>query len=557
MKRSCFLITLLALTSLASSVEAKPFGETLEVRIINVDVVVTDKAGNPIPGLTADDFEIFENGRRQPVTNFAEYREAAPLLSGDEKPEELPITVATKPPEKRRLLFFIDRLQLVETANREDFFRGLRAFVEETMREGDEAAIYFFGTSLHTLVAMTPDRSAILEAIATIESESRLRTDQEAMELAEIGARARMYASDAAAGVPGGGAMEELDRRQAAQRAYDEQRRKTLAINTVIQAAAGLEGRKVMILVTHRFSKLPGLEYDYPATEFNARKMMDAVVDNANAAGVTIYGLYPQGLLKDEVSTRSYELLMNRAETIESIATRTGGIAALGGKLSAETLVRTTQHLTNYYSLAYRAPDNRNGRERKVRVEVKREGVKVLARNAVIDKSDEEVARDRLVAATLFGESESAIRISAKQNGGRKSGLTTWTIPVEITIPIAQMTALPTEDGYEGRFRVMAAAANGEGDVSEVVEKEQVFKIPANDIEKARAGFFTYVLEIKVRDTSDRAVVAVWDEIDQESGYAEVALDLGKATSPNVAPGRQGPMGRNPRGSGRSGTWPH
>ena len=304
--------------------------------------------------------------------------------------------------------------------------------------------------------------------------------------------------------------------------------------------------------MTHRLSKLPGMEFGYPSTELNARKMMDAIVDNANAAGVTVYGFYPRGLSKDEVTVQDYEMLMNQAETIDSIATRTGGMSALGGQLSAEALDRTRQHMENYYSLAYRAPDNRDDRERKIRVEVRREDVTVLARNAIIDKSDEEVARDRVVAATLFGESESKIRIEARQKGGSKTGLTTWTIPVEIGVPIAQLTALPTSAGFEGRFRVMAAATNAEGDVSEVAEKEQTFRIPAADIEKARAGHFTYTLEVKVRDTSERLVVAVWDELDHESGYAEIALDLSQVSNVQPSTGRS-PMGRTGRGGSR---WP-
>lgn len=563
-RRPSSLVTLFLMLLLPPGLGAQqsPFGETLEVRIINVDVVVTDKDGNPVSGLTAADFEIFENGKRQKVTNFAEYREET--AGSEAAPGALPITVATKPPEKRRIVFFIDRLQLVETVNREDFFRGLRAFVEDAIRDGDEAAVFSFGTSMHTMVEMTPDRGAILEAFATIEKESRLRPDMESMEQAEIMARAKMYASEAAAGAPGSEGMEDLDRRQAAQRAYNEQRRKSWAINTVIQRVAGLEGKKVMVLVTHRFSKAPGLEFFTQTNadqagvgmEFNARKMMDEIVDNANAAGVTIYGLYPQGLLKDQVGTKDYELLMNRAETIESLATRTGGIAALGGQLAAEALAKTTRHLDNYYSLAYRAKDS-DERERKIRVEVKRKDLRVLARNAVIDKPEEEIAKDRLVAATLFGESESAIHIKAKQSGpGVKTGLSTWTIPIEITIPIAELTILPTAAGHEGKFRVMAASANPDGDVSDVAAKEQAFRIPEAELASAMAGHFTYTLEIKLRETSDRAVVAVWDEIDSESGYAEIALDLSKAAK--VPPPTTSPAGRNPSGRpGRGGTgWP-
>ena len=48
-------------------------GETIEVSIVNVDTVVTDKQGRRVHGLRKEDFEIYENGVRQPITNFAEY----------------------------------------------------------------------------------------------------------------------------------------------------------------------------------------------------------------------------------------------------------------------------------------------------------------------------------------------------------------------------------------------------------------------------------------------------------------------------------------------------
>ena len=39
--------------------------DTVEVNVVNVEVYVTDKKGNPVSGLTRDDFEIFEDGEYQ------------------------------------------------------------------------------------------------------------------------------------------------------------------------------------------------------------------------------------------------------------------------------------------------------------------------------------------------------------------------------------------------------------------------------------------------------------------------------------------------------------
>ena len=548
------------------------FGETLEVRIVNVDVVVRDKAGNLATGLTASDFVILENGKPQPITNFAEYREVASAAQQQETgtPADAP-AVSVRPPQKRFIAFFVDQLKLRETQNRESFFRGLRAFAEDSMREGDEAAVFTWQARIKTRLPMTADRGALFATIKALEEDSKLQLDSTDIEMSELEFRERAWTGDEAAAT-----MIATDRRMAAQRAFDLQQRKTHAINSVLQSLAGLDGRKVLILATERLSKLPGLEYGYQSTEFNARKMIDSVVDEANASAVTIYGFFPRGLERDAMAdtagsydaasgtgagaprANSYEQLMNQAETIDSIATRTGGLTAIGGKVSEVALGDAARQLDNYYSLAYRASGD--DRSRSIKVKVNKPGLDVLARNAVVDKSDAELARDRMISGILFGTGPSAIPIQVSQGAVRKKGLTTYVVPVEITIPIARLTMLPGAKGYDGKFRVLAVAANTDGDVAEVAEKTQTFHIPASEIEKARAGTYKYTLEIVVRDTSDRALVAVIDDLGKDAGYAEVKLDLSKvakstpAKNPNTPAWQNRPPGA--RGGVTGGRWP-
>lgn len=541
------------------------FGEALEVRIVSVDVVVRDKAGNPVPGLTAADFVLYEDRKQQTITNFAEYRETVPDVAED--PATVP-AVATRPPQKRYLAFFVDRLRLREKINREEFFRGLRAFAEDSMRDGDEAAVFAWGTSLEMRLPMTPDRAALFEAIGMLEKDASLQIDVTDMENADL-----MFQEMAWAGDPAAAAMIEQDKRNAAQRAFDRQQRKTYAINSAVQSLAGLDGKKVMILATERFSKLPGLEYGYASLEFNAIKMIDSVVDEANAAGVTVYGVYPRGLERDAMAQGAgsydkataggaqvgnpYEILQNEAATIDAIATRTGGTFALGGRLAATELDNAARQLDNYYSLAYHPKGD--DRSRSIKVKVNRPGLEVLARSAVVDKPERELAKDRMISRVLFGTGPSAIAISVKQGNVKKKGLTTMTVPVEITIPITQLTSVPGAKGIDGKFRVLAIAASPDGNVSEVSEKQQTFHIPAKEVEKARAGAFTYTLDIVVRDTSSRALVAVIDELDNDAGYAEIALDLKKLAKSDPAKNPNKPAWQNrPPGSrgGGGGRWP-
>src|SRR5690349_13266124 len=50
------------------------FGEQIDVRVVNVEVVVTDKQGNRVAGFTPEDFRLKVDGKVVPVEYFNEVR---------------------------------------------------------------------------------------------------------------------------------------------------------------------------------------------------------------------------------------------------------------------------------------------------------------------------------------------------------------------------------------------------------------------------------------------------------------------------------------------------
>ena len=58
---------LLLLATSAASAQVK---ETIDVHLVEVPVTVVDRAGNPVRGLTAANFELFDRGTKRPVSNF-------------------------------------------------------------------------------------------------------------------------------------------------------------------------------------------------------------------------------------------------------------------------------------------------------------------------------------------------------------------------------------------------------------------------------------------------------------------------------------------------------
>ena len=46
------------------------FVQSIEVRVVELEVFVTDRDGNPVTGLTRDDFELIHDGQETVITNF-------------------------------------------------------------------------------------------------------------------------------------------------------------------------------------------------------------------------------------------------------------------------------------------------------------------------------------------------------------------------------------------------------------------------------------------------------------------------------------------------------
>src|SRR3954449_11240659 len=91
---------------------AQQVAESIEVRVVNVDVVVRDQAGKPVSGLTKADFEIYENGQKREITNLYEVRapEVAITMAGKATPSAPAAVPAETPVEirPRNIVMFVD-----------------------------------------------------------------------------------------------------------------------------------------------------------------------------------------------------------------------------------------------------------------------------------------------------------------------------------------------------------------------------------------------------------------------------------------------------------------
>ena len=72
---------LIGTTPLLAWGQTAPYTLQVNSRVVLTDVTVTDKQGNPITGLTENDFRLLDNGKSQKLASFEEHRQQAPRLT--------------------------------------------------------------------------------------------------------------------------------------------------------------------------------------------------------------------------------------------------------------------------------------------------------------------------------------------------------------------------------------------------------------------------------------------------------------------------------------------
>ena len=135
----------------AGESESEPeFTVKVPVNVVLVNLTVTDKAGRPVKDLTAADFKLFEDGKRQRIQSF-EIESGQPAVSPEpanpagadatERPALQPLQSSEGEPGKL-ISFFVDDL----TERSPQFFSwaisALKEFVAEEMGPKDRVGVF-------------------------------------------------------------------------------------------------------------------------------------------------------------------------------------------------------------------------------------------------------------------------------------------------------------------------------------------------------------------------------------------------------------------------------
>jgi VWFA-related protein len=547
----------LALPALAQNRNQEPeqpkLVESIDVRVINVDVIVTDKRGNPVPNLTKEDFEVFENNVPKPITNFYEVQGSVAKNVVGEAPVPAPESAEQKrvdTPEsmKRRIIFYVDNLSLAPF-NRNRVFQTMKEFVRDVMRPGDEAMIATYNRSMKVRVQFTRDTKQITDMLDSLQRESGMgianrserRSAEERVRDAnsyyDAIATARTYASSI-----------EHDLRQS-----------VASINALMTTLAGVEGKKILVLTSEGFPMQPGRELFYfiddigrekgwqnvgstmlEGMSYDGTQLIQSVAKTANANGITMYTVHAAGLAAgSDMSAENQEpisslvtnaAVTNTTESMQLMADMTGGVASVQTNNFAAAFDRIQQDLQAYYSLGYRAGTERVDRQRYLKVKVRNKDYRVRNRQTFVEKSMYAEMNDRVIANLLYRGKSNELGILARVGSPRPTEDGYYRVPIDVLIPMQSLTLLPQgEAEYVGGFDVYVVVANKDNDLSDVARQSHQIRVPIADFKQLSGKFYTYTLELLMEKGLNKISIGVVDQISNSSGFAReqiIAKDM-------------------------------
>jgi len=303
----------------------------IETDLVQIDVVVTDKQGKLVRDLKREDFELFEDGKKQEITHFAVGTASQPAkwLTVEKKKPSEKSPVDSTPVEiqaDRYIVVAVDDFHLAPE-NLIIAKRTLHRFINNQMVAGDQVAIATTSGNIGMFQQFTSERDVLERAISRLSVQNRTVTspsdipritdyqaelidigDQDALELAiqEILRLEPAPSPPPGAGRGGGGrgglnadfgtsprerAMLQAQSRARAIVAQNAHyTRATLSnLESVIRNLRNLTGRKILILLSDGFH----LGGNSASQIFDMRRITDA----ATRAGVVIYSIDARGLV--------------------------------------------------------------------------------------------------------------------------------------------------------------------------------------------------------------------------------------------------------------------
>jgi VWFA-related protein len=538
------------------------------VMLVPLDVRVTDRDGNPITGLTQQDFTLIENGAKQEIRHFGVREVATERLEADPSMPLREGPVSLVPQTNRIFLIVLGRGRLLEPSGAVD---ALIDFVRGRLLPQDQVAVFAYNrattfTRNHQSVVALLQRfkvsheevdlkvgqqmttglagiygsksipkdlqktiDAMFEGSGLLASQrvapadaaaSRVEKDADRQIYAQIQKEIEVSkaAMSAAAGVTNLTTWSELDEIQT-------QMFSDLPLEDFISATAqtlqdlgnlyaaiaylrNFEGEKHVVFFTERGLTMPRLEED------------EVLASAANDARVAIDTVQTGGLL-GQSGAQAPDGRFNETfafRTLRVIAEMTGGVSSIAED-GAKAMARLDAVTRSGYLLGY-YPSNAkwDGSYRKVEVKVNRPGATAYYRHGYYARPElgpfnrrEFVTQDRIRAAASFRRTVEDIRVRVDASVGKAEDGAGTEVRISGTIDMAKLALRFVEGVHQGFVSIAVFCWDDKGEALANTLQNADIKLPDEVYKKLAGSGIPFKMRLLTSPAIRRVRVVVYD----------------------------------------------
>ena len=585
MKKSLvILLSLLVFSFAVSAQDKKPTPPPTEdddvvkisTNLIQIDVTVTDKDGKVVTDLKPEDFAIFENGKKQDLTNFLfvtspnQTKSVAIKKTGKQSADKTAVPVppvTLKPTEvKRTIALIVDDLGL----SFESLVRvrtSLKNFVDEQMQPNDLVAIILTGNGTGSLQQFTSDKRMLYAAIEKIKWSPQGRagitpfaplgqismnpTTEQSTETTDENSESTTSTEDQSATIQ--------------QQVMDNNLRQDIfsvgtlgAINYVVGGIKDLPGRKSVMLFSDGF---PICNSDSETNTYDAERceMMSnalrTLTDYCNRAAVSIYSFDARGLQYTGLTAADATSSMSASQTAQLSQTRsqamtdnqqglsyladeTGGRTFFNRNDINESINFALEDQNGYYLLGYQPDsdsfDPKKLRFNKIEIRVTKPGYNVRYRSGFLGFTNDSAAaaaatskpQDKTFNALLspFTAGEIPLRLNTLfENNEQGSFVNSY-----LHIDAKNLTFTDQPDGSKkASFEVMAASFGENGATIDQVGRTYRLSFSKETYEQLQTEGFVYSFVFPVKKPGAFQMrVAVRDTESSKIGSASQFVEV-------------------------------
>lgn len=550
-----------------------------------IDAVVVDERGRHVRDLTADDFEVVQQGKSHPVrqalyvaagTTVAAAAGAPPRTETAAPAAAAPGRVSTgilsrnayPAPDPRVMAIVVDDLGL-SFESIAGARRALTKFVNDEVGPGDLVAILRTSGGVGTLQQFTTDKRLLHAAIGRLNWTVLSRSGVTAFAPIVPGGFLFPPATSGTAEVDDENSMDGLRTSMSAAGSLG-------ALDYIIRGVESLTGRKSVVFISEGlrlFTKPEGMETQGAGRVWNT---FTRVMDRANRAGVVVYTMDARGLVSGglsaednprpeppapgrpgttstvgdplgEIVTQNLKerlaYLRDTQEALTYIAEQTGGFAVLNTNDLAAGLQRVRDDAGGYYLLGFEGVPAtlRSWDPGRVTVRVKRPGLRVRARKGLFGPADPgreppDATGDPLIMAALSPFSAGAldVRLTALFAHDAKAGSFVRSL---FFIDPAGVRFTQRDDGrHVAKLTLALLAIGDDGKMATEWRRAVDLQLTEASYELARTRGILYTATIPLKQAGAYQLrVAVRDESSNALGSASQFVEVPRVDKGRVA----------------------